>query len=354
MLVGAALLLVLIGLAGTAQWLAWHGSRAIARARPSPAVMLGARRLEAEPTSAGRVVMSVAILIALGAVAEGILLSATTYDSVPPGVAALRPSEVVVQANGNGRQNAELWRSLEPLPGVRSLAVSRMLPDGGTCRRNCVDRGEQERSGEDDGSARRPPPRDRAASLLVNARRSECGPRPPTSVLRNHLDLAPVRWKVRSGTREADAERDPEVLYREHGDRLWRSIWLSTGRSEVADDAVAEAFAQAIGRREQLRDPLAWIWRTAFRVAAGEMKRMRAASPLVVEVPVGTTPSLVELIGSLTELSPKQRAALILADYAGLPHREIAEILGTSVSAVGVHVHRARRRMRVLLEVDDG
>jgi predicted lysophospholipase L1 biosynthesis ABC-type transport system permease subunit len=66
------------------------------------------------------------------------LLSATTYDSVPPGVAALRPSEVVVQAYGNGRQNAEVWRSLKPLPGVRSLAVSRTLPDGGTCRRNCV------------------------------------------------------------------------------------------------------------------------------------------------------------------------------------------------------------------------
>jgi hypothetical protein len=137
-LIGAALLLVLIGLAGTAQWLGWLGSRAIARARPSPAMMLGARRLEAEPTSAGRVVMSVAVLIAVGAVAEGILLSTTTYDSVTPGVAALRPSEVVVQAYGNGRQNAELWRSLEPLPGVRSLAVSRMLPDGGTCSRNCV------------------------------------------------------------------------------------------------------------------------------------------------------------------------------------------------------------------------
>jgi RNA polymerase sigma-70 factor (ECF subfamily) len=173
-------------------------------------------------------------------------------------------------------------------------------------------------------------------------------------VLRNHLDPAPVRWKVRKGTREAEAERDPEVLYREHGDRLWRSVWLWTGRPEVAEDAVAEAFAQAIARGEQLHDPLAWIWRSAFRIAAGEMKATRATSHLVTDPPEPVAPSLIELTQTLAELSPRQRAALILADYAGFPHREISEILGTTVSAVGVHVHRARRRMRALLEVDDG
>ncbi|HEX9123719.1 MAG TPA: sigma-70 family RNA polymerase sigma factor [Actinomycetota bacterium] len=159
---------------------------------------------------------------------------------------------------------------------------------------------------------------------------------------------------MKRGTREADAERDLGVLYREHGDRLWRSVWMSTGRPEVADDAVAEAFAQAIERGEQLRDPLAWIWRTAFRIAAGEMKTMRATSPLLADPPEPPMPSLVELTRSLARLSDRQRAALILADYAGYPHREIAAILGTSVSAVAVHVHRARRRMRTLLEEDDG
>jgi len=136
--IGAALLLILVGLAGTAQWLGWLGSRVIARLRPWPSVLIGARRLEAEPTSANRVVMSVAVLMALAAVAEGIFLSATTYHSIPPGVAALGSDEVVARAYGNGDENAEAWRSLESLPGVRSLEVSSRLPDGGTCRRSCV------------------------------------------------------------------------------------------------------------------------------------------------------------------------------------------------------------------------
>jgi DNA-directed RNA polymerase specialized sigma24 family protein len=56
---------------------------------------------------------------------------------------------------------------------------------------------------------------------------------------------------------EADVERDlaePESaedrlerVYRDQGDRLWRAVFLACGSREVADDAVAEAFAQALG-----------------------------------------------------------------------------------------------------------
>ena len=66
-----------------------------------------------------------------------------------------------------------------------------------------------------------------------------------------------------------------ERIYREHGDRLWWAVLAFSGDREVASDAVAEAFAQALRRGEGLRDPLAWIWRVAFRVAAGELKRRR-------------------------------------------------------------------------------
>ena len=47
-----------------------------------------------------------------------------------------------------------------------------------------------------------------------------------------------------------------EDVYREHGARLLRSVLLFAGDREVADDAVAEAFAQAIRRGEGLRDAL--------------------------------------------------------------------------------------------------
>lgn len=150
-----------------------------------------------------------------------------------------------------------------------------------------------------------------------------------------------------------DAERDLERLYREQGGRLWRSIVLSTGSRDVADDAVAEAFAQALARGDAIRDPAAWIWRAAFRIAAGELKERSMAGLTAIEPSEDAPESVVDLMRALAELTPHQRTAVVLADYGGYPHREIARILGSSVSAVGVHVHRARRRLRRLLEADD-
>src|SRR2546430_12508817 len=39
-----------------------------------------------------------------------------------------------------------------------------------------------------------------------------------------------------------------------------------------ASDAMAEAFAQALARGNELRSPQRWVWRAAFRIAAGELK----------------------------------------------------------------------------------
>ncbi len=64
---------------------------------------------------------------------------------------------------------------------------------------------------------------------------------------------------------EADGVGEPgdelERVYREHGARLWRAVLAFTGDREVASDAVAEAFAQALSvligvARRALRSPL--------------------------------------------------------------------------------------------------
>jgi RNA polymerase sigma-70 factor, ECF subfamily len=149
------------------------------------------------------------------------------------------------------------------------------------------------------------------------------------------------------------AERRLESVYREHGARLWRSVFLASGSREVADDAVAEAFAQALRRGRALRDPAAWVWRAAFRIAAGELKERGQMTTFAVEPVIGMPEPFVDLWRALARLPLKQRASVVLADYAGWPHREIAKALDSSVSAVGVHVHRARRRLRDLLENGD-
>ena len=148
-------------------------------------------------------------------------------------------------------------------------------------------------------------------------------------------------------------ERRLESVYREHGARLWRSVFLASGSREVADDAVAEAFAQALRRGRALRDPAAWVWRAAFRMAAGELKERGRMTAIATEPVTGMPEPFVDLWLALARLPLKQRASVVLADYAGWSHREIAKALGSSVSAVGVHVHRARKRLRDLLEDGD-
>ena len=46
-----------------------------------------------------------------------------------------------------------------------------------------------------------------------------------------------------------------ERLYREQGRRLWAAVLAYTRDRDVADDAVAEAFAQLIRRDDEVRDP---------------------------------------------------------------------------------------------------
>jgi RNA polymerase sigma-70 factor (ECF subfamily) len=153
---------------------------------------------------------------------------------------------------------------------------------------------------------------------------------------------------------ERGAQDRVERVYREHGDRLWRAVFLASGSRDVADDAVAEAFAQALRRGRSLRDPAAWVWRAAFRIAAGEL-RERSSMDVYTKEPVAGLPEpFVDLWRALGALPRMQRASVVLADYAGWSHQEIATALGSSVSAVGVHVHRGRKRLRTLLEASDG
>jgi RNA polymerase sigma factor (sigma-70 family) len=152
--------------------------------------------------------------------------------------------------------------------------------------------------------------------------------------------------------RHWEVRREIERVYREQGARMWRAVWLATGSSEVASDAVAEAFAQALRRGERLRDPARWAWRAAFKIAEAEMQERRRLTELV-DAPYEVPEPLIDLARALSTLSPHQRTAFVLSEYGGYRHREIARMLSSSVSAVGVHIFRARRRLRDLLEDTD-
>lgn len=144
-----------------------------------------------------------------------------------------------------------------------------------------------------------------------------------------------------------------EQIYRQEGQRLWKAVLLFSGDPDLSSDAVAEAFAQALARGEVIRALDRWVWRTAFRLAAGELKARRKVSSKAQETSYEMLDPFPEVLDLMKRLSAKQRAALILHHYAGYPLAEVARIVGSTPAAVGVHLHRGRRRLRNLLEAGD-
>lgn len=146
------------------------------------------------------------------------------------------------------------------------------------------------------------------------------------------------------------ASSEVESVYRQDGDRLWRALFAFAGNEDVASDAVSEAFAQALRRGSAIRDARSWVWRAAFRLAAGDLKRQSGLSH--GSLPEGSVQDPhpdEQLLDALQGLTPQQRAAIVLHYYADCPVREIARRTGMSQLAVRAHLSRGRKHLRVLL-----
>lgn len=150
-----------------------------------------------------------------------------------------------------------------------------------------------------------------------------------------------------------DREQEVERLYRTEGGKLWRAVMAYCGDPEVASDAVSEAFAQVLSRGTAVRDPRSWLWRSTFRIAAGELQKGRRTIDSFSDVTYEMPEPISDVLLALRTLSPKQRAAVILHDYADLPTSDVARILGVGQATVRVHVSKGRRRLRRLLEEHD-
>ncbi len=149
------------------------------------------------------------------------------------------------------------------------------------------------------------------------------------------------------------APDEVEAVYRQDGARLWRALYAFAGDQDVASDAVAEAFAQALRRGSAIRDVRSWVWRSAFRLAKGDLKS--GSNLLRGPMPEGAFHDAhpdEQLLAALQELTPQQRAVIVLHYYADSPVREIARRTGSNPLAVRAHLSRGRKRLRVLLGDD--
>jgi len=152
--------------------------------------------------------------------------------------------------------------------------------------------------------------------------------------------------------RVTEVRGEVEALYRSEGARLWSAVRAYTGDGGATDDAVSEAFAQLLRRGDGVRNPGAWVWTTAFRVAARELQQRRGTVPEPPDTPYDPAVSDQRVLSAIAQLSDRQRASVVLHYYADLPVKEVAEVLGSTTAAVSVHLFRARKNLRALLGDD--
>jgi RNA polymerase sigma-70 factor (ECF subfamily) len=151
-----------------------------------------------------------------------------------------------------------------------------------------------------------------------------------------------------------DAEK--ERRFRELFERHYGAIAAYADRRcppADADDVVAETFAVAWRRLDSVPvdGALPWLYSVARKALAnqrrsrrrwlGLLERMRSQQPDAVPEPGAGTP----VADALRRLKADEREVLLLAAWEGLSHREIGLALGASENAIGIRVHRARKRL---------
>ena len=143
------------------------------------------------------------------------------------------------------------------------------------------------------------------------------------------------------------------AVYASEHARLWRSLYAFSGSREIADEAAAEAFAQALRRGDEIRDAAAWVWRAAYSIARGELHRRQRTDVGAGARPDTVAPEpgdLAHVLAALSEMPEADRELLVLCHVAGWKPGELARVLDVSPGALRVRLHRATRQARALLE----
>lgn len=166
--------------------------------------------------------------------------------------------------------------------------------------------------------------------------------------------------------RSRDGDRKAfELLVRRHLAVARRVAIGVTKDSHDADDVCQEAFVKALTKIEDCRNPerfRSWLLTIVKNTAlnAVDRERRRRTEPLehAGTLESGGNPEAYaerealreRLAGAVEKLSEMQRRVLLLHDYEGWTHVEIAEELDIAAGTSRYHLHAARGNMRELLE----
>jgi RNA polymerase sigma-70 factor (ECF subfamily) len=157
-----------------------------------------------------------------------------------------------------------------------------------------------------------------------------------------------------------------DTLVERHSPRVNRLASQLMGDLEEARDAAQESLVKVCTRLKQFRGDAqfaTWLHRLVVNTCRDRMafQRVRRSEPLELDehavaddVDPSTAAMLTDLrrdlADALSRLSADQRIAVVLRDSFGLSYKEISRVARMPVGTAKCYVHRARAKLRTLLE----
>jgi RNA polymerase sigma-70 factor (ECF subfamily) len=168
-----------------------------------------------------------------------------------------------------------------------------------------------------------------------------------------------VGWMLRY---QRGDERAFDLLVERYAPRLFALLTRFLGPAETREDLVQEVFLRVIRARAAYRPEArftTWLYRIAFNLCVNEHERRRPGASLEEhegllqpgvqdehEPAPGAALEREDLVASvraaIAALPARQRMAVVLAKYEGLPYDEVGRVLAVSEKAVKSMIHRAR------------
>ncbi len=156
-------------------------------------------------------------------------------------------------------------------------------------------------------------------------------------------------------------------VYDHFYDRVRRYILVTVKDEWVADDLVQETFVRVQKNLDGLRDSSklsSWLFGIAHNLCMDHFRRLKSSEKKeLLDVNAMEIPEEVliqkeleqhemgKCVQDQMDLLPESlRTVLILFDTMDFSHEEIAEVLGISVENAKVRLHRARKKLRSILE----
>ena len=163
--------------------------------------------------------------------------------------------------------------------------------------------------------------------------------------------------RVLAGHRESFS-----ILIGRYSDPLYRHALGMTGSPDVAEDILQMSFIKAFQHLSEVRGRFdAWVFRIVANGCKDWLKNIRRThlsydeddQPSSYSTPdeeLDRTELRSDLDRALAQLAPSLREAFVMKHVEGRSYEEMADLLGTTVGALKMRVHRAREALQALLE----